>query len=260
MSLFLLLKFWLKKYFSRVEFVLLNHKSNKSVSIFCREDHSVFNLCYRNETDIGVIKQCFRDLEYWHHRKNINDHIQAKYGEICRSTNKPLIVDLGANIGCVSCMFATKFPASKVLGVEPDPGNFELAQKNVLGFENITLIEGAVGERSGFCNIADREVRSDSFQVTGDPNGSIQVYTVDELLRLQKNVTLFIVKIDIEGGEEFLFSDNLDWVRGCFLIIIELHDWMDLSRRSSTNFLRALAESGRSCILGNNVIFSFGSV
>jgi hypothetical protein len=51
-----------------------------------------------------------------------------------------------------------------------------------------------------------------------------------------------LIKIDIEGGEQFLFASNTDWLGLFPLIIIELHDWMLPWSGNSRNFFRRIAE------------------
>ena len=36
--------------------------------------------------------------------------------------------------------------------------------------------------------------------------------------------SVVIVKVDIEGGEEYLLSENIGWVDPCFFLSIEIHD------------------------------------
>ena len=41
-----------------------------------------------------------------------------------------LVVDAGANCGYSALWFAWKYPSTKVYALEPDPGNFEILEKN----------------------------------------------------------------------------------------------------------------------------------
>ena len=50
--------------------------------------------------------------------------------------------------------------------------------------------------------------------------------SINDLLKINNNYKLFIVKVDIEGFEQNLFLSNTNWIDNCMLIIIELHDWM----------------------------------
>lgn len=64
----------------------------------------------------------------------------------------------------------------------------------------------------------------------------------------------YIAKIDIEGGEEALFSCDTEWVDRFPLLIIELHDWLLPRSGSSRNFLSCVARRDRDFVyLGENV-------
>ena len=60
-----------------------------------------------------------------------------------------VVVDLGSNIGLSVLFFACKYPGARVLGVEPDPGAFELLQRNAGRLGGVTVRHAAVGDREG---------------------------------------------------------------------------------------------------------------
>src|SRR5437868_4978064 len=59
-----------------------------------------------------------------------------------------VIIDLGANVGYASVLFANRFPQAKIIAVEPEDDNFIIAQKNVQSYKNISVIKGAVWNKS----------------------------------------------------------------------------------------------------------------
>lgn len=66
----------------------------------------------------------------------------------------------------------------------------------------------------------------------------------------------FIAKVDIEGFEEDLFSENLDWLKEIFVLFIEPHDWLMSGRRTSRNFQRALAQHDFQILIrGENLVY-----
>jgi hypothetical protein len=84
---------------------------------------------------------------------------------------------------------------------------------------------------------------------------SIPALSVEYLTALAPDATPFLVKIDIEGFEEDLFSQNIQWIKAFPIVIIELHDWMLPGRGSSNNFLRAIANENLDfVIIRENVI------
>ena len=45
-----------------------------------------------------------------------------------------------------------------------------------------------------------------------------------------------IIKIDIEGSEQELFSQNIEWLDKFKIILIEPHDWMYPKKNTFHNF------------------------
>ena len=72
----------------------------------------------------------------------------------------------------------------------------------------------------------------------------------------ERKCGLFLVKIDIEGFEEDLFSKNTEWLMDTKAVIIEPHDWMFPGRYSSQSFQAAIAgEQFELLIRGENLIY-----
>jgi hypothetical protein len=63
-----------------------------------------------------------------------------------------------------------------------------------------------------------------------------------EALAMVPNGTLFIAKIDIEGFEGDLFSDNIGWLKDVYAVYIEPHDWLLPGKATSRNFQRAMGD------------------
>jgi FkbM family methyltransferase len=61
----------------------------------------------------------------------------------------PLIIDPGANIGASTLWFASNFPGSHVVAIEPEKNNCELLRRNCRGL-NYELLEGAISSREGY--------------------------------------------------------------------------------------------------------------
>ena len=56
--------------------------------------------------------------------------------------------------------------------------------------------------------------------------------SLDTILSDYKDYFPFLMKLDIEGFEDDLFSKNIGWVDQCLILIIENHDWR-LPRQSN---------------------------
>lgn len=156
---------------------------------------------------------------------------------------KPIIIDAGANIGAASLWFSMQFPNATILAVEPDPNNAAQCRRNAAALSSITVFECAIGARDGCVALSNPENEAWAVQTSRVASGDegVAISTVSSLLDVVPNGELFIVKIDIEGFEADLFSENCDWARTATVIYIEPHDWMPTTRRSSFTFQRVLA-------------------
>jgi hypothetical protein len=78
---------------------------------------------------------------------------------------------------------------------------------------------------------------------------------MQDLMRRQpSDRTPFLCKIDIEGGERDLFSDQTNWIDQFALLIIELHDALMPRQGISRSFLQAIAKRDRDFVyLGENI-------
>jgi hypothetical protein len=86
--------------------------------------------------------------------------------------------------------------------------------------------------------------------------GTVPLITVRDILNSVENAAPFIVKIDIEGFEADLFSDNCEWVDEVCTVFIEPHDWLFPKERTSAGFQRAFGQRDFSLFInGGNLIY-----
>ncbi len=216
----------------------------------------------RGTVDVDVFGQIFIDREYdarhlpqW---KALDRHYQA----ISRRGKRPLIVDCGAHIGMASVFFHHFFPSAQIVAIEPAPGNFELLAQNAGAYPSITPVRAAVSDRVEAVRIVDAGAESWAFQVEAAGGGpsTLETVTLDDVMRSAAGTEPLIVKVDIEGGEEQLFRDNLAWLARTPLLIIEIHDWMKPWSGSSRTLWRAIASLDVDvCVRGENVFVFNGA-
>jgi FkbM family methyltransferase len=140
------------------------------------------------------------------------------------------IIDGGANIGLTAIYFASKYPAAKIVSVEPAKDNFELLQKNTKNYLNISLLNAGIWSRETSLSMIDTGQGNNAFTVEeveqGTP-GSLRAVSITDILWQQQWKTVDIVKLDIEGSEKVVFEANYqDWLPRVRILIIELHDRM----------------------------------
>jgi len=207
--------------------------------------------------DRGVVDQIFINKDYSLDRLRRGVELENTYKSILESGKTPLIIDAGANIGASALWFASKFPGANIVCFEPEPENFSLLEKNSSGL-TVELHLAAVGARDGMVNLFDPGEGEWGYRTEAAEAGSVNMLSMDRIVseKISQGLIPFIAKIDIEGGEDNLFSENTSWVNEFPLIIIELHDWMLPKQRSSANFLRVISALNRDFVYIGENIFS----
>lgn len=193
------------------------------------------------DSDRAIINMVFQRemfaLERWQQTTALNDYMLRK----TRLGLKPLLVDAGANIGAASLYFNQIYAGLKTVAIEPDAENAKLARHNLGGLD-AKVIEGALGKEIGLMYINDIDFSPISYRVGETGNKAVESHTIPSLLSaLDGNSFPFILKIDIEGGEDIVFANDTSWLNLFPLVIIELHDWMLPFQNSSRNFFRNIA-------------------
>lgn len=138
-----------------------------------------------------------------------------------------LIVDGGANVGYVTVYLAERYPAAKVVAVEPNAGNLALLKRNVAAYPNVEIIEGALWPESADLSIENPEHLSWGFRVGVAPSpsaGSFKGVTIGHILTGSGEESIDLLKLDIEGSEEQLFSRDYEaWIGRVRKLMIETH-------------------------------------
>jgi FkbM family methyltransferase len=128
------------------------------------------------------------------------------------------VLDCGANVGMFTM---TAFPkADRVVSVEPDPGNFQLLQKNVVtnGATNVELIQAAIWTEDGEIGF-DTGTHSTGGGIDADSPSRVTAKSLDGLCDAHGPIDF--LKLDIEGAEEEVIPQaRLD---GVSRIVAELH-------------------------------------
>jgi FkbM family methyltransferase len=153
------------------------------------------------------------------------------------------IIDAGANIGLAAVYFANRFPSAKIVCIEPETENFQLLQKNISQYPNVTALQAGVWSKTAFLKIHDNGLGNWGFTVEEcDSNeaGALKAVSVYDVMKQHHFDSVDIIKMDIEGSEkEVLEADDHDqWLSVCGTLVIELHDRM--KKGTSSALFRAL--------------------
>lgn len=207
------------------------------------------------DSDLATLRQIFIGGDYdLSHPQALNDRVMGQYRHILESGKIPIIADIGANIGAASLWFHRQFPKAAIVAVEPDPGNVDILRRNFAGRDCMHIVEAAIGALPGHVAL-DNGGSGWAVQTRRSESG-VAVITMDDVFAHTADGLPFIVKIDIEGFESDLFSENLEWIARCFAIAIEPHDWMLPGQMTSQNFQRAMAcHPFEMFIRGENILY-----
>jgi FkbM family methyltransferase len=182
-----------------------------------RPNGCAFPVYYRvHSTDINVLQQVFLSGEY-----------------DCAGSEREVefVVDCGANIGCASAFFLNRYPASRIVAIEAESGNFKICRRNLEPYgSRVHALHGAVWPRSEPLIVERGEpgqVKEWAFTVRacreGEPK-EIEGISLTDVVEDSPKKRIDLLKIDIEGGERELFAAGFEpWLSRTRTIVIETH-------------------------------------
>jgi FkbM family methyltransferase len=156
-----------------------------------------------------------------------NNIVRRSYGCIGLRTSPRFIIDAGANAGYTSAYFLSRFPAARVVALEPEPGNAAVARRNLAPYGNrAVLLEVALWPRCARLRVLKGD-RADSVKVDDAREGAtLSCEAVDPMTLLERfrQERIDLLKCDIEGAEERLFAVDPDpWLGRTGRIVAEIH-------------------------------------
>jgi FkbM family methyltransferase len=122
------------------------------------------------------------------------------------------IVDLGSNVGVSILYFRLRFPAARIVGVEPDPSAFALLERNVSRLQDVAVYHAAVGDRDGTTTLWSAPgATASALEHTHDAQRPVDVplRTLDGLLSDAGVGHVDVLKVVVEGSE-FRVLGSLD--------------------------------------------------
>lgn len=167
-----------------------------------------------------------------------------------------VIIDGGANIGLTSIFFANRYPNARIISVEPDENNFIVLSDNVRPYPRITPVKSAIWHKKEQIHVVDKGYGDRGFMIEKNATGTVlEAQSLSDLLQAHNITQIDILKLDIEGSEKEVFSENYDtWLPYTRCLIIELHDRM--KHGCSHAVFKALLDYDFSLtIQGDNLLF-----
>jgi FkbM family methyltransferase len=119
------------------------------------------------------------------------------------------IFDLGANIGDSAVWFLARFPGARVLSIEPEPGNYELARRNLEPYgDRVILLHGAVWPSDGEVRVRTVPVNPAGSEVGVVGNTACAAVSIPTLMAQYKIPRIGIFKCDRGHGGNRLSSPS----------------------------------------------------
>lgn len=152
------------------------------------------------------------------------------------------ILDLGSNIGMTAIYFHRCFPNAELACVEPIPGNLKALRENLrLNAVEATIVSCAINPIDGplLMEVAQKDYGHRVAKIdrtSGQQYIEVTAVSVPTLLHMLKWNRIGLLKIDIEGHEKILLSENAGWLELVDSICIECHEDF------TSNDLRSLTE------------------
>lgn len=151
----------------------------------------------------------------------INNVIREEYGQFQPAGNPEWMIDAGAYTGDTAAYFLSRFPKLKVIALEPNPPNYEMASQNLkpYGDRAVLMKKGLWADDQNL--LFDGASTGAAIQDKGFEIECISLPTILEQFSIAR---INILKMDIEGAEKAIFSSNPEaWLARVDLLIIEIH-------------------------------------
>jgi FkbM family methyltransferase len=155
--------------------------------------------------------------------------------------NPAVIVDLGGNIGLAAVYFALRYPAARIVCVEPARAPARLLATNIAPHPNVHHVAFAVTDTDG--TVMFHEMPSDVGSSLTMRDGSVATYavqarTLPSLLSALAIDRVDLLKVDVEGAE----LDVLRSVSSVDVVAIAAEIHLDLCDATLDDFREALSE------------------
>ncbi len=183
-------------------------------------DHTITKVAYRGRTfnllhrrwnggDDVAIQQCFAEAQYDMPSGAHGALVENLYREIVASGRQPLIIDCGANIGASVTWLSARYPEAHIVAIEPSADNFAFAPQH-RGLD-VDLRQAGNLLSDGHAYLENPSGAAMDFRVNSEQRGvEVDLVSIGSLLASKPGLRLrpFLLKIDIEGGEKYLFDGD----------------------------------------------------
>lgn len=138
-------------------------------------------------------------------------------------SEKPFIIDCGANIGLSVIFFKRLHPNAEVIAFEADPQIMGLCEYNTsqFAFKDVTLVNAAVWTKEGSMEFLPNNSLGGKLEEGVSAPDTVSVKTISLLPYLDRKVDF--LKIDIEGAEIEVMDNIKDSLGNVSTLFVEYH-------------------------------------
>lgn len=160
---------------------------------------------YRSNTsDVHVAYECFL-----HGKRNA-----YASGNLPPAAEVKTVVDVGANVGASILFWRDRYPAAKIYGFEPEPGNFELLKRNTEPLRDVFVYNEALGNATGKVKFvhspgAGNEGGWSIYQRVaqgGEREVVLPIVRGEEKMKALGIDRIDVLKVDTEGAERVVIT------------------------------------------------------
>lgn len=139
-------------------------------------------------------------------------------------TDRPYILDCGANIGLSVIYFKQLYPHCTIVAFEADKAIFETLSRNVqsFGYENVELLNRAVWDSETELNFTSDGGDGGRLSIPEDKPSQV-VQTIRLRNYLERKIDF--LKLDIEGAETAVLEDCADRLSNVECLFVEYHSF-----------------------------------
>lgn len=170
---------------------------------------------------------------------------------------KPLIIDVGANIGLFEALILSKRPEASILAYEPFEDNIQILKNmmdnNPLYFNNVKVFQKAVSDKDNeeinlYVKHSEGQSSIASIYEDFDPRNknvtTVTTTTLEAIVNSNKINKVDIVKMDCEGAEySILYATPESILKRIKLLLIEVHD-LDKKEKNYSSLSTFLSSNG----------------
>lgn len=158
-------------------------------------EHATITAANRELSICGTIPLYLKWFNGW------NADISAIYASTKSLPAGSTVIDVGANIGIMSCSLAVQRPDLSIIAIEPVPPNVECLRRNVAAnaLKNVQVIHAAASDKPGVVRV---NINGPWSAVLEHGEVEVPAVTLDQFI----DHKVAFVKIDVEGWEPYVLA------------------------------------------------------